>query len=227
MTKNEAYKILDDVQKINEQGGVPGPETRKRIQEAMATIAKKEENEWCTVLNDLGHDIERHARDEFDTFLEKCLKPYGISKENAYRNANRVSIEKEVFPDANTTYLRFYIDHEYKFTISIAQKPDTPVTPERYYARVAVYYRKIFEGDVIQNTEDWIPVSKSLPDKISNIWITIEYNGIRETKPAKFIPQESPHFYYAEGKPVTDAKILAWRWRNTPVPYLGKEKQNE
>ena len=147
MTKNEAYKILDDVQKINEQGGLLGPETRKRMQEAMATIAKKEENEWCTVLNDFGHDIERHARDEFDTFLEKCLKPYGISKANAYRNSDRVCIRKEEIPDANTTYLRFYIDREYKFTISVAQTPDIPVSPERYYARMAFYYRKIFEND--------------------------------------------------------------------------------
>ena len=41
MTKNEAYKILDDVRKINEQGGVPGPETMNLVQEAMGVINKK------------------------------------------------------------------------------------------------------------------------------------------------------------------------------------------
>lgn len=117
------------------------------VQEAINVISKKEDIKWCTVLNELGRDIERHARDEFDTFLEKCLKPYGISKENAYRNADRIYIEEEGSPGTDTIYLRFYIDQEYKFTISIAQKPDIPVSPERYYARMAFYYRKIFEND--------------------------------------------------------------------------------
>lgn len=147
MTKNEAYKIIDGAKKIIEQGGNPGPKTMNLVQEAMSAISKKEETEWCTVLNDLGHDIKRNARDEFDNFLEKCLKPYGISKENAHQNADRVCIRKEEIPDANTTYLRFYIDHEYKFTISVAQTPDTPVSPERHYSRMAFYYRKIFEND--------------------------------------------------------------------------------
>lgn len=157
MTKNEAYKILDDVQKINEQGGVPGPKTMNLVHEAINVISKKEDIKWCTVLNELGRDIKRHARDEFDTFLEKCLKPYGISKENAYRNADRIYIEEEGSPGTDTIYLRFYIDQGYKFTISIAQKPENPKETNQHYAMMVFYYRRFFESDVIQNTEDPIP----------------------------------------------------------------------
>lgn len=149
MTKNEAYKIIDGAKKIIEQGGNPGPKTMNLVQEAMGVISKKEDIKWCTVLNELGRDIERHARDEFDTFLEKCLKPYGISKENAYRNADRIYIEEEDFPGADTIYLRFYIDQEYKFTISIAQKPENPKETIQHYAMMVFYYRRIFEEDPI------------------------------------------------------------------------------
>lgn len=157
MTKNEAYKILDNVQKIIEQDGVPGPNTMNLVQEAINVISKKEDIKWCTVLNELGRDIECHARDEFDTFLEKCLKPYGISKENVYRNADRIYIEEEGSPGTDTIYLRFYIDQEYKFTISIAQKPENPKETNQHYAMMVFYYRRFFESDVIQNTEDPIP----------------------------------------------------------------------
>lgn len=81
---------------------------------------------WFGVLNNMGRDIAYHARDEYDTFLNKCLEPYGINKVNATENAERVAIEEEsphIEGFESVTYQRFYIDGKYEFTVVMKQGP--------------------------------------------------------------------------------------------------------
>lgn len=42
-----------------------------------------------------------------------------------------------------------------------------------------------------------------------------EHDGVRESKPARFILHAAPHFFYRPGVPVTNEKILAWMPRET------------
>lgn len=76
--------------------------------------------EWCNIINDTINDIQAHSRDDYDSFIEKCLEPYGITKENSYMCKNRVRIEEEPITDKGFdlyVYQRFYIDGEYCFTV--------------------------------------------------------------------------------------------------------------
>ena len=165
---------------------------------------------WCRILNDLGDDISVHAKDDYDSFLEQCLKPYGISKENAYRNVGRVQIEVENLPDVNATYLKFYIDGVYSFTVVVRQEL---IGIDDFRVKSTFSYERIVEKDY--TSPQWIPVSKSIPGKNMNVWIAVEHDGVRESKPARFILHAAPHFFYHPGVPVTNEKILAWMPRET------------
>lgn len=106
-----------------------------------------EMKKWVDSVNDIGKDIAYHARDEYDTFLEKCLEPYGINKLNSARNVGRVRIEEEsphIDNYETVSYQRFYIDDEYEFTIIFKQKP---VSKGRFISGVITTYEKVIEQD--------------------------------------------------------------------------------
>lgn len=106
-----------------------------------------EENSWFEIVNNIGRDIEVHARDEYDTFLEKCLEPWGITKENAYRFESRVRIEEEnphIEGFEIVSYQRFYIDDIYAFTIVFEQKP---VAEGGFISGMIYTYEKVVEQD--------------------------------------------------------------------------------
>lgn len=112
-----------------------------------------EEKIWFEIVNDIGHDIERHARDEYDTFLEKCLGPWGITKENAYRFEGRVQIEEEnphIEGFESVSYQRFYIDDIYAFTIVFKQKP---VAEGGFISGMISTYEKVVEQDRVPKKE--------------------------------------------------------------------------
>lgn len=76
--------------------------------------------EWCNIINDTINDIQAHSRDDYESFIVKCLEPYGITKENSYKFWNRIRIEEEPITDKGFdlyVYQRFYIDGEYRFTV--------------------------------------------------------------------------------------------------------------
>lgn len=106
-----------------------------------------EENSWFKIVNDIGRDIEVHARDEYDTFLEKCLEPWGITKENAYRFEGRVRMEEEnqhINGFEMVSYQRFYINDAYAFTVVFKQKP---VAEGGFISGMITTYEKVVEQD--------------------------------------------------------------------------------
>ena len=75
---------------------------------------------WCNIINTTISSIESRSRDNYESIVERNLKPYGITKLNAYDVASRVYIEEERLEEKgydSIIYQRFYIDGEYKFTI--------------------------------------------------------------------------------------------------------------
>lgn len=113
---------------------------------------------WFEEVNNMGQDVAYHARDEYDTFLEKCLEPYGINKENAYRYAGRVRIEEEsphIEGFETVSYQRFYVDGKYEFTVVFKQKP---VNEGGYISGIITTYEKIVE-------QDRIPKEKPMTNK--------------------------------------------------------------
>lgn len=111
---------------------------------------------WFDTVNDMGQNISCHARNEYDTFLEKCLEPYGIDKFNAYNHLNRIRIEEEKRDDRNDstdlrmTYQRFYIDGEYEFTVVFKQQP---VNEGGYITGMITTYEKVVEQDRVPKKE--------------------------------------------------------------------------
>lgn len=108
---------------------------------------------WVDSVNDIGKDIAYHAREEYDTFLEKCLEPYGINKLNSARNAGRVRIEEEsphIEGFETVTYQRFYIDDKYAFTVAFKQKP---VSSGRFINGMITTYEKVIEQDRLPKKE--------------------------------------------------------------------------
>lgn len=107
-----------------------------------------EEKSWFEIVNDIGRDIEVHARDEYDTFLEKCLEPWGITKENAYRFEGRMRMEEEnesIKGFETVSYQRFYIDGAYAFTVVFKQKP---VAEGGFISGMITTYEKVMEQDL-------------------------------------------------------------------------------
>ena len=105
------------------------------------------------VLNDFGRDIECHARDEYDTFLEKCLEPYGVNKANSSRYTDRICIEEEsphIEGFETVTYQRFYIDGKYEFTVVFKQQS---VNEGGYLTGVLMTYKKVIEQDRLPEKE--------------------------------------------------------------------------
>lgn len=103
---------------------------------------------WFDLVNDMGQDISYHARNEYDTFLEKCLEPYGVDKINAALNADRVRIEEEnlhIEGFETVSYQRFYIDGKYAFTIVMTQAFET--TNNECCTRCRTTYDKVVEQD--------------------------------------------------------------------------------
>lgn len=81
---------------------------------------KSTENKWYKMLNDTSLVIGEIAEEYYDTFLEKCLQPYGINRSNVHENANRVTIEEtsgSVSDEMQFIYQRVYVDNSYAFTI--------------------------------------------------------------------------------------------------------------
>ena len=112
-----------------------------------------EEKSWFEIVNNIGRDIEVHARDEYDTFLEKCLEPWGITKENAYRFESRVRIDEEnphIEGFETVIYQRFYIDNKYKFTVVFKQ---TTAASGKYIGGVITTYEKVVEQDRLPKEE--------------------------------------------------------------------------
>lgn len=106
-----------------------------------------EEKSWFEIINNIGRDIEVHARGEYDTFLEKCLEPWEITKENAYRFEGRVRMEEEnqhIIGFETVSYQRFYIDGAYAFTVVFKQKP---VAEGGFISGMITTYEKVVEQD--------------------------------------------------------------------------------
>lgn len=75
---------------------------------------------WCNIINATISNIESKSRDNYESIVERNLKPYGITKLNACDVADRVYIEEERLEEKgydSIIYQRFYIDGEYEFTI--------------------------------------------------------------------------------------------------------------
>lgn len=105
---------------------------------------------WFDLVNDMGQDISYHARDEYDTFLEKCLEPYGIDKINATLYADRVYIEEEsphIKGCETVSYQRFYIDGKYVFTVVFKQEP---VNYGGFATGMITTYEKVVEQDKVE-----------------------------------------------------------------------------
>ena len=103
---------------------------------------------WFDTVNNMGQNIAYHARHEYDTFLEKCLEPYGVDKINAALNADRVRIEEEnlhIEGFEKVSYQRFYIDGKYAFTIVMTQAFET--TNNECCTRCRTTYDKVVEQD--------------------------------------------------------------------------------
>ena len=103
---------------------------------------------WFDTVNNIGQNIAYHARHEYDTFLEKCLEPYGVDKINAALNADRVRIEEEnlhIEGFETVSYQRFYIDGKYAFTIVMTQAFET--TNNECCTRCRTTYDKVVEQD--------------------------------------------------------------------------------
>lgn len=120
---------------------------------------------WFDQVNDMGKDIAYHARDEYDTFLEKCLESYGINKENAHRYAGRIRIEEEsphIEGFETVSYQRFYIDGKYEFTVVFKQKP---MNWNEIDTGLLFSYKKVVEQDLVPKemaNEEVINTLKSL-----------------------------------------------------------------
>lgn len=77
-------------------------------------------NNWYETVNDISSVIGDIAEEGYNTFLEKCLQPYGINRSNIYENAKRVAIEEttgSVSEEMQFIYQRVYVDNHYAFTI--------------------------------------------------------------------------------------------------------------
>ena len=109
----------------------------------------REMKNWFEDVNNMGQDIAIHARDEYDTFLEKCLEPYGITKENAHRYADRVHIKEEnphIEGFETVSYQRFYIDSEYAFTVVFKQRS---MELNESDTGLLFSYKKVIEQDLV------------------------------------------------------------------------------
>lgn len=116
---------------------------------------------WFDLVNDMGQDISYHARDEYDTFLEKCLEPYGIDKINAALMADRVRIEEEnqhINGFETVSYQRFYFDGVYWFTVVFKQKP---VATGGFISGTIITYEKVVEEDLTKE-EGFMPNAEAI-----------------------------------------------------------------
>lgn len=107
-----------------------------------------EKKRWFEIINNIGRDIEVHARGEYDAFLEKCLEPWGITKENAYRFKDRVRMEEEnqhINGFEMVSYQRFYIDGAYAFTVVMTLAFEA--TSNGYCLNSRTTYDKVVEQD--------------------------------------------------------------------------------
>ena len=103
---------------------------------------------WFETVNNMGSDIAVKERVAYDTFLEKCLEPWGINKYNSGKYASRVYIEEEnahVEGFECAMYQRFYIDGAYVFTVVFKQKP---VAEGGFISRIITTYEKVVEQDL-------------------------------------------------------------------------------
>ena len=108
---------------------------------------------WFETVNKMGQDMAVEARCEYDTFLEKCLEPWGITKWNAHRFEGRVRIEEEsphIEGFEFVSYQRFYIDGAYVFTVVIKQKP---VADGGFISGTIITYEKVVEQDRVSKKE--------------------------------------------------------------------------
>lgn len=108
---------------------------------------------WFETVNNIGQDMAVKTRGEYDTFLEKCLEPWGINKYNAYKHSGRVYIEEEnalVECFERVWYQRFYIDGAYAFTVVLKQKP---VAEGGFISGMITTYEKVVEQDRVTKKE--------------------------------------------------------------------------
>ena len=113
----------------------------------------EEVKKWIDTVNDMRKDVAFHAMDEYDTFIEKCLEPYGINKLNSTNNVDRVYIEEEtpyIEGFESASYQRFYIDDRYEFTVVFKQKP---VGSGRFISGMITTYEKVVEQDRVPKKE--------------------------------------------------------------------------
>lgn len=120
---------------------------KKEAMDVVAVESEPKEKTWINSVNDMGQDISYHARDEYDTFLEKCLEPYGIKKFNAGFYKDRVRIEEEsphIDGFETFSYQRFYIDGEYAFTVVFKQRS---IAWNESDTGLLLSYKKVIEQD--------------------------------------------------------------------------------
>ena len=116
---------------------------------------------WFETVINMGPDIAVKARDAYDTFLEKCLEPWGITKENSYRFKGRVRMEEEnghINGFETVSYQRFYIDGKYAFTIVFKQKP---VAEGGFISGMITTYEKVVEEDLTKE-EGFMPNAEAI-----------------------------------------------------------------
>ena len=117
--------------------------------------------DFCDVLNHTGQDNSDRARNEYDAFLEKCLKPYGINKLNADLYRNRVRIKEDnphIEGFETVSYQRFYIDGKYEFTVLFKQKP---VATGSFISGTITTYEKVVEEDPTKE-EGFMPNAEAI-----------------------------------------------------------------
>ena len=108
---------------------------------------------WFDLINDSGRDISNRAREDYDKFLERCLEPWGITRENAYRYPDQVRLEQEPMAISGlnkVVYQRFYIDDEYVFTVVVRQQT---VVGEGNQISLKFTYERVIEGDMLPKEE--------------------------------------------------------------------------
>lgn len=178
--------------------------------------------EWCNIINDTINDIQAHSRDDYDSFIEKCLEPYEITKENSYMCKNRVRIEEEPITDKGFdlyVYQRFYIDGEYRFTVVLksncVSSKDKSGNPTSF---MMSFYERIIEKDRLKlSVEEVIDIL----DKIAKDNDARTVQAIKQAKEAfeKLIKLEEivygePPIYHFDFEAIEKAlgfKLFYWQ----------------
>lgn len=139
------YKM--EMKEIKEKLDAAGIKTRK-VYFSKADKAEDRKREDADVLRDVYSSMMQTAKN-FDIFLEECLKPYGITKENANEWTDRVFVVMSGagFNIPNVQYYWYFIDNIYAFTIRKITE-NISANEGRSCSKITVKYEKIIESSM-------------------------------------------------------------------------------